>query len=215
MKKALIVWGGWSGHEPEPCAGFWAEKLTREGFQTEVSDSLGAYEDAARLSAVNLIVPLWTMGAISNEQEKNLLAAVRGGAGIAGWHGGMGDSFRNNPDYQFMVGGQWVAHPGGIRDYAVRIVDRDDPVTAGLKDFRIKSEQYYLHVDPSNHILAETVFDGAPDVPWIRGCVMPVAWKRMYGKGRVFYSSLGHVRADFNVPEATAIMRRGMLWAAR
>jgi hypothetical protein len=126
----------------------------------------------------------------------------------------MGDSFRNNPEYQFMVGGQWVAHPGGIIDYDVKITDREDPITKGLKDFRIKSEQYYMQVDPSDEVLAVTVFHGAEDVPWIEGCVMPVVWKRMYGRGRIFYTSLGHIAKDFDVPEAREIVKKGMLWAS-
>ncbi len=121
----------------------------------------------------------------------------------------MGDSFRNNTNYQFMVGGQWVAHPGNIIDYTVNITNHDDPITQGINDFRMHSEQYYMHVDPSNEVLATTTFSGDyGDVPWIAGVVMPVVWKRMWGNGRVFYSSLGHVRRDFDVPEAREIMRR-------
>jgi type 1 glutamine amidotransferase len=134
--------------------------------------------------------------------------------GIAGWHGGMGDSFRDNPNYQWMVGGQWVAHPDGIIDYAINIVDREDPITRGISDFKMHSEQYYMHVDPSNHVLATTTFH-SPSAPWINGCVMPVAWKRTWGAGRVFYSSLGHVAKDFDVPEVREIQTRGMLWASR
>jgi hypothetical protein len=134
--------------------------------------------------------------------------------GLAGWHGGLADSFRNNPEYEFMVGGSWAAHPGGIIDYTVNIAKRDDPVTKGLSDFRMHSEQYYMLVDPSVDVLATTTFSGAA-VPSIDGVVMPVVWKKLYGKGRVFNSTLGHVAADFNVPEAKDIMKRGMLWAAR
>jgi hypothetical protein len=128
--------------------------------------------------------------------------------GLAGVHGGMADSFRNECDYQFMVGGQWVAHPGGVIDYRVHVVDHADPVTAGLSHFNMHSEQYYLHVDPSNHVLATTTFE-------CNGCTMPVAWKRMHGAGRVFYSSLGHCAKEFDVPEVTTILTRGMLWAAQ
>ena len=126
----------------------------------------------------------------------------------------MGDSFRNNTEYQFMVGGQWVAHPGGIIDYEVHITKHDDPITAGLQDFRMHSEQYYMHVDPMNEVLATTTFSGEY-ASWIAGCVMPVAWKKRWSEGRVFYSSLGHVRQDFDVPEVLEIMKRGMLWASR
>ena len=215
MKKALVVWGGWSGHEPQPCAELWTANLKREGFEVEVADTLDVFKAEDKLSTLSLVMPIWTMGTITSEQEAGLLKAIAAGVGIAGWHGGMGDSFRNNTGYQFMVGGQWVAHPGGIREYEVHIVDRKDPVTAGLIDFRMTSEQYYLHVDPCNHVLATTTFDGTPNMPWIKDCVMPAVWKRMYGKGRVFYSALGHVRNDFDVPEVSEIMRRGMLWAAR
>lgn len=134
--------------------------------------------------------------------------------GLAGWHGCMADSFRNNPEYQFMVGGQWVAHPGGIIDYTVTITQPSDPIVAGISDFRMHSEQYYMHVDPLNEVLATTTFSDA-HVPWIAGCVMPVVWKKRWGNGRVFYSSLGHVSSDFEIPEALEIMKRGMLWASR
>jgi type 1 glutamine amidotransferase len=214
MKSALFVWGGWDGHQPRETTDVFAAVLRDEGYHVDVSDTLDVYLDPAQLAALDLIVPVWTMGTITAEQERGLLAAVQSGVGIAGWHGGMGDSFRANPDYQFMVGGQWVAHPGGVIDYEVNITDHDDPITAGLRDFKMHSEQYYMHVDPSNQVLATTTF-GGDHAAWIAGCVMPVAWKRMWGQGRVFFCSLGHVAQDFDVPEAREIVRRGMLWATR
>ncbi len=214
MKSALIVWGGWAGHEPRQCAELFAPILRDEGYEVEVSDTLDSYLDTAKLAALDLIVPIWTQDTITPEQERGLLGAIEGGVGIAGWHGGMGDSFRTSVKYQFMVGGQWVAHPGNIIDYRVNITDRDDPITAGLDDFAMHSEQYYLHVDPSNEVLATTTFDGS-HTPWIAGTTMPVVWKRRWGAGRVFYSSLGHIAKDFDVPEAREITRRGMLWASR
>ena len=213
--KALFVWGGWEGHEPKQCVDIFAPVLKEEGFDVEVADTLDAYLDEHKMRSLDLIVPVWTMGTITNEQERGLLDAVKSGVGIAGWHGGMGDSFRNNTEYQFMVGGQWVAHPGGVIDYEVSITNHDDPITKGLKDFWMNSEQYYMHVDPSNEVLATTTFQGTESVPWIKGCVMPVVWKRMYGKGRVFYTSLGHIAKDFDMPEAKEIVNRGMLWASR
>jgi len=214
MKKALFVWGGWAGHEPKQCVDIFAPLLQAEGFDVTVSDTLDSYLDTDLMSSLSLVVPVWTMGTITKEQEQGLLAAVESGVGIAGWHGGMGDSFRQAVNYQFMVGGQWVAHPGGVIDYRVNITNHTDPITAGIPDFDMHSEQYYLHVDPSNEVLATTTFTGQY-CEWIAGTVMPVVWKRRWGAGRVSYCSLGHVAKDFDVPEARELVRRGMLWAAR
>lgn len=213
-RKALICWGGWEGHEPEQCAKVFGPVLEGEGFDVEISDSLDTYLDEEKMQSLSLVVPIWTMSSISKEQEAGLLKAIASGVGLAGWHGGMADSFRNNVEYQWMVGGQWVAHPGNIIDYTVNIKNHHDPITEGINDFAMKSEQYYMHVDPNNDVLATTTFH--TDVaPWVNGTVMPVVWKRMWDKGRVFYSSLGHVATDFDVAEAKEIQRRGMLWAAR
>ncbi len=214
MKKALFIWGGWPGHEPKQCVEVFAPFLVGQGYEVEIADTLDAYLDESRMSSLSLVVPVWTMGTISREQERGLLEAVKSGVGMAGWHGGMADSFRQSTEYQFMVGGQWVAHPGGVIDYEVHIVNHTDPITAGLADFKMHSEQYYMHVDPSNEVLATTTFRG-DIVPWIEGCVMPVVWKRHWGTGRVFYASLGHVAKDFDVPEARELIKRGMLWASR
>ena len=209
-----MVWGGWEGHEPEKCVNVFAPFLREKGFEVEISNTLDSYLDADKMKSLSLVVPMWTMGTITNEQQNGLLEAVKSGVGVGGWHGGMGDSFRNNTEYQFMVGGQWVAHPGNIIDYEVNITNHDDPITAGLKDFKMHSEQYYLHTDPSNEVLATTTFSGIA-APWIKGAVMPVVWKRAWGEGRVFYCALGHVATDFDVPEAKEIVQRGLLWAAR
>ena len=166
------------------------------------------------MKSLALVVQAVTMGQITPQQEKGLLDAVRGGVGMAGWHGGIADSFRSNTEYQFMVGGSWAAHPGGIIDYEVNITNRDDPITKGLADFKMHSEQYYMLVDPNVEVLATTTFTGQA-LPWIKGAVMPVVWKKLYGKGRVFNTTLGHAAADFNVPQAREIVKRGMLWAAR
>lgn len=213
-KKAVMVWGGWAGHEPKQCVEVFAPILEEEGFEVTISDTLDTYKDQDLMLAQDLIVPTWTMGTIEGEQEQGLLAAIESGVGVAGWHGCMGDSFRNNTNYQFMVGGQWVAHPDGIIDYTVNIAV-DDPIVAGLSDFQMHSEQYYMHTDPGNEVLATTVLAGIESSPWVNGTVMPVVWKRQWGKGRVFYSSLGHVAKDFDVPEAREIQRRGMVWASR
>jgi len=213
-RKALFVWGGWEGHEPKQCVDIFAPWLKEQGFDVEISHTLDSYLDAQKMKSLDLIVQVFTMSSITSEQEKGLLEAIKSGVGIAGWHGGMADAFRSNTEYEFMVGGQWVAHPGGVIVYEVNITNHEDPITAGLTDFKMHSEQYYMHVDPINEVLATTTFSGEY-APWIKGVVMPVVWKKLYGKGRVFYTSLGHVAVDFDVPQAREIVKRGILWAAR
>ncbi len=212
-KKILIVYGGWEGHEPGKFVGILYPWLLSEGAVADTCSSLEKYTDKEYMKTVDLVIQVFTMSEITTAQEEGLLEAVRNGTGIAGWHGGLANSFRNNPSYQYMVGGQWVAHPGGVIDYTVNISDTDDPVTKGISDFKMHSEQYYMHVDPNVKVLATTTFSGEYDF-WAAGCTMPVAWKKMYGKGRVFYSSLGHVAEDMQVPEALEIIKRGIRWSA-
>ena len=214
MKSALFVCGGWEGHEPEKCADIFAPFLRGKGYEVEISRTLDSYLDREKMSSLDLIVQIWSMGEITGEQERGLLETIEGGVGLAGWHGGLADTFRDNPKYQFMVGGQFVAHPGGIVEYEVNIADREDPITAGLEDFRVRSEHYYLYGRPYNEVLATTTFTGE-HAPWIEGAVVPVVWKKRWGEGKVFYCSLGHVAADFDVPEVRKIVERGMLWASR
>ncbi len=212
-KKALFVFGGWEGHEPSKVRDIFVPFLRKNGFDVTVSDTLDSYTDAALMKTLDLIVQVWTMGTIKKGSLQGLLDAVRNGTGLAGWHGGLADSFRQETEYQFMVGGQWVAHPGNVIDYDVRISDKADPITAGITDFHVKSEQYYMHIDPNNKVLATTTFNGK-HAAWIDGAVMPVIWKKIYGKGRVFFSSMGHSASVFDAPEPLTLTGRGLLWAA-
>ncbi|NLT73921.1 MAG: hypothetical protein GXX94_06965 [Chloroflexi bacterium] len=206
MKQALIIQGGWQGHEPKEVSDILAKALRENGVEVEIVDTLDVLKERD-LKALDLIIMQWTMGRIERDQLEPLLEAVESGVGIAGLHGGMGDAFREATPFQHMVGGQWVAHPGndGI-DYDVYIVDKGHWITQGVSGFHAKSEHYYMHVDPAVHVLASTPFD---DV------AMPVAWTKMWGKGRVFYSSMGHLASVFDQdPNILRLMTRGMLWAA-
>ncbi|WP_309118872.1 ThuA domain-containing protein [Paenibacillus sp.] len=217
-KKALIVWGGWLGHQPEEVAGLYKGILEPEGFEVEVSDTLDAFADPEKLKALDLIVPNWTMGQIEGKLAGNVLAAVQSGVGIAGTHGGMCDAFRTNVDWQFMTGGQWVAHPGndGV-EYTVNVKYSSSPLLEGIEDFEVKSEQYYMHVDPAVEVLATTRFPN-PNVPGPhspnKAVDMPVVWTKRWGAGRVFYCTLGHQANIIAMPQVTEMMRRGFLWAA-
>lgn len=205
MKKALIVQGGWDGHKPKEISDILAGQLRKNDFEVTISDTLDAYRDLT-LTDFNLIVPNWTMGTIKQEQLKPVLAAVESGVGLAGLHGGMCDSFRNETEWQYMTGGQWVAHPGNDgAHYSVHFDGVKSPITEGLADFEVTTEQYYMHVDPANTVLATTRFGSV---------VMPVVWTKSWGKGRVFYSSLGHRPDVVAMEPVITLMTRGMLWAS-
>jgi hypothetical protein len=218
-KKALVVWGGWDGHTPKQSVNVFVPWMKEQGFEVTVSDNLDPYADEALMDSLSVIVQSWTMGSIAGPQSQGLSKAVEAGVGLVGWHGGLIDSFRMDTGYQFMTGGQWVAHPGGcIPSYDVRIRDAAHPITWGLKGFTLRdTEQYYIHVDPAVHVLCETVFEGRHGETWAypAGTVMPYAYTRMWGKGRVFCACWGHTFKDFEVPEALEMVRRGILWAAR
>jgi type 1 glutamine amidotransferase len=216
MKKALIVWGGWDGHEPQKVAEIFSKQLRQNGIETEIADTLDAFNDAGKLRDLHLIVPVWTMGEIGDEQCANVMETVASGTGIAGCHGGMCDAFRNSVRWQFMTGGNWVAHPGGDgTEYEINVRNTTGPVMNGVTDFKVKSEQYYMHVDPAVEVLAVTRFPVENGYHVSNGAVeMPVAWTKKWGVGRVFYTSLGHHADIFDIPEALRIMTQGMIWAA-
>ena len=215
MKKALIFQGGWQGHEPELVSQRFADILKKEDFSVTISDTVDCLTEMD-LKSLDLIVPVWTMGEISNEQCEAVSEAVAAGTGIAGCHGGMCDSFRQSVNWQFITGGQWISHPGGNQiKYTVNIKNSSSSIVDGIKDFDIVSEHYYLHVDPAVEVLATTRF---PSVNWYHSSNkevdMPVLWTKRWGHGRVFYSSLGHINSVFDIPEALETMKRGLLWAA-
>jgi len=214
MKRAFIFFGGWEGHEPKATSELFAGLLTDAGYDITLVDKQDRLKDADEAKSFDLIVPMWTMGEIDRDAWKGLDAAVKSGTGCAGWHGGMGDAFRNNVEYQWMVGGQFVGHPGGIIDYSIDITQPDHPIVEGLEGFSMHSEQYYMHVDPGVNVLATTTFDGL-HMSWVKGVVMPVAWTKQWGEGKVAFASVGHVLSDFDVPEAREMVRRGLIWATR
>ena len=217
MKKAMIFHGGWPGHDPELVANRFGRILREENFDVEIYDTQDILDDYDKLRDYDLIIPIWTMGDINDQYVINLCNAVGHGVGLAGCHGGMCDAFRQNVSYQFMTGSQWVSHPGmnGV-DYKVHILSEEDSLLAGIEDFDVCSEQYYLHVDPAVKVLATTRFPVVWDYNITNPPVdMPVVYTKMWGQGRVFYSSLGHLDSVFvKHPSAQEIMRRGMLWAA-
>jgi len=239
-KKALFLSGGWEGHEPQETSEFISSELQQFKIQSEIVNDLDVLGDIDFLKNFDIIIPVWTMGKIDddnweikNSKIGNLQEVIHAGIGLAGWHGGMADAFRDNLKYQFLVGGIFLSHPGGFIDFEVNIADSKDPITHGIKDFLLKNtEQYYMLVDPNIKVLATTTFNQESyplyewrddkmieskdkKLTWITGNQMPVVWKKNYGKGRVFYSSIGHFLRDFQVPEAFEIQKRGIRWAAQ
>jgi uncharacterized protein len=213
MRKAIIVWGGWKGHEPEECAGVVGDILRADGFDVETTGDLGIFGSGA-IARADLLVPIVTGEKLEKADADALVEAVRGGLGLGGHHGTLATSFKESAPFRYVSGVTWVSHPGNIIDFRVNITRQSDPVVAGIPDFDYRSEQYYLHYDPSVEILATTTFTGEYDEA-ARNVVMPVAFKRHFGKGRVFYSALGHVAAEFENPHMREILRRGLSWAAR
>lgn len=217
QRRALIFHGGWDGHQPRQVAEIIGNALMEVAFEVESFDSLAVLDSPNTLQTFDLIVPIWTMGKLTDDQQRNVCSAIESGVGLAGCHGGMCDAFRESTQWQFMTGGQWVAHPGndGTR-YTVHIRSEKSPITEGISDYQVSTEQYYMHVDPAVKVLATCRFpvvDG-PHVP--NGPVdMPVIWTKFYGRGKVYYNALGH-QADIVATEPTlTLLRRGFLWAAR
>ena len=212
-KNVLVIWGGWEGHKPNLFASHVEKWLISQNANYQINNSLNAYDNLKELIKYDLIIQSVTLGQISENQEANLVKAVRSGVGIAGAHGGLADSFRNNTNYQFMIGGQFVKHPGGKVKFKINMLD--DKLTEGLDDFEIFTEQYYLHYDPNIEIIANTKFNGET-FPWIEDVVMPVSWKKTYGKGKVFYISIGHDPDEFMMHEdGWKLLTRGFVWATR
>lgn len=233
--------GGWPGHEPFLVGERCKKMLEEENFEVELADALDAYADKEKLMGLNLIVPMWTQGTLLDDYQFNIADAVESGVGLAGCHGGMCDSFRWNTEYQFMTGAQWVSHPGVKWYHNVSVLDPEvmkrhpvpegafdieytvnicrnssSPIVEGIPDFKVTSEQYYLHVDPAVHVLATTTVKDSEGPHATNGpVVMPVVYTKLWGKGKIFYSSLGHVDKIFEIPEVSEIMRRGMIWAAK
>ena len=214
--KALIVWGGWNGHEPKQVGDIFHEVLEEENFEVEVENDLNAFLDIERLKSLELIVPIWTMGTISKEQCDAVTLAVADGVGIAGCHGGMCDAFRESTNWQFMTGGNWVSHPGGDGiEYEINFRQGSSEIVKEMQDFKVESEQYYLHVDPAVEVLATTRFQKVRWYHSSNGVVdMPVVWTKRWGAGRVFYNSLGHKASIFTQTGPKTLMKRGFLWAA-
>lgn len=211
-KKALIVWGGMELHTPERSANVVRDLLEAEGFAVSVT---GDYEalGAEDVGSNDLVVPVITDGVLAPEKMANLVAAIRAGTGLAGFHMGLATSFRSSVPFRYAASVYWVQHPGNIITYKVDVTRGDHPIMAGIESFEHTSEQYYLNYDPAVEVLATTTFSGAFH-PWRKDVVMPVVFTTTHDQGRVFYSSLGHT-ADELVGPVREILRRGLVWAAR
>ena len=213
-KNILVVYGGWEGHKPKLFAEKISSWLKEKKANVYVSDTTSIYDNTKLMKKLDLIIQHITKSEISESQIKNLTKTIKNGAGLAGCHGGLGDSFRDNVDFQYMVGGQFVKHPGNNISYTVNISGKKDPITKDINNFSLTSEQYYMHVDPALEVLATTKFSGKHD-PWIKGVIVPVVWKKYYGEGRVFYNSIGHSIENFDIPEVWEMTKRGIVWACK
>jgi type 1 glutamine amidotransferase len=228
-KNALIVRGGWDGHQPVETTDSFIPFLESNGFAVRVEEGSTIYTDADYLATVDLIVQINTMSTIEKDEFAGLQAAVLGGTGMAGWHGGIADSYRNNADYLHMIGGQFAHHAGkdpkdrigeqsdNYIPYTVHITDlgKEHPITAGIADFDLVTEQYWVLSDEYNEVLATTTQEVRPWDAWNKPVTAPAIWTRQWGKGRIFVSAPGHRLEIVDNPNVRTIIERGMLWAAR
>lgn len=213
---ALMIHGGWEGHSPLESADIMVPALEEGGFKVSVESSLEVYADEDFISQFSVIVQNWTMGEILPDELRGLVSAVKRGTGLAGWHGGIIDSFRMATDYLQMVGAQFAAHPHDIVDYEVKIKpeQRDNPIIGGMSDFAVHSEQYWILADPLSEVLATTTIPVREGDPWHAPVESPVLWTRRWGEGRVFVNAIGHTLGDLVVPEFQQLTVRGVRWAA-
>ena len=208
-KKALIVWGGMELHTPERGAHVVRDLLEAEGFSVTVTpdyDALGAGD----VGDNDLVVPVITDGTLAPEKMANLIAAIRAGTGLAGYHMGLATSFRASVPFRYAASCYWVQHPGNIITYRVDVTRPDHPIMAGIESFEHTSEQYYLNYDPAVEVLATTTFSGEFH-PWRKDVVMPVVFTTNHDKGRVFYSSLGHTADELAIPQTRPALGRPLI----
>jgi type 1 glutamine amidotransferase len=216
--KVLIMCGGWDGHEPKLVSERFKNFLQGEGFEVGIVESVSVLQDLNLLKSLDLFIPVWTMcnDPLPKDFFEPIAEAIGSGVGLAGCHGGMCDAFRNNVLWQFITGANWVAHPGcdGVK-HRISIKSKSNPLTEDIGDFDVSTEQYYLHTDAANEVLATTHF---PVVKWYHSAngevEVPQIWTKKWGHGRVFYNALGHHNDVFDVPQAWELMKRGILWAA-
>jgi uncharacterized protein len=229
-RRALVVRGGWEGHRPVESTELFLPFLAAQGFEVRIEESPAVYADAAELAATDVIVQCVTMSEITPEQVRGLRAAVEAGTGFTGWHGGIADSFRASSDYLQLVGGQFATHPSkdpalldapsetdNFLPYTVEITElgREHPVTAGIADFALTTEQYWVLHDDLNDVLATTTHPAPPWHPWHRPVVSPAVWTRHWGRGRIVVTTPGHSPEVLADPNVRTIVERGILWASR
>ncbi|RXT30751.1 hypothetical protein BVJ53_00630 [Lacticaseibacillus chiayiensis] len=212
------MYGGWEGHQPATVSAYLAAQLKEVGFDVTRTPSLDVLDDVDTLFDFNLIIIHWTRGELSPERFDNISAAVAHGVGLAGIHGGLTSAFQNNKKWLWLTGGCFVAHPGGLNTtYTVKILDHQHPITQHLDDFEIQTEQYFVLMDPAIHVLADTVFAAGehPEATNPEPIHLPVAWIKRWGRGRVFFQSLGHDLTTCQRPEVTRLTLQGFQWAAQ
>ena len=145
---------------------------------------------------------------LTPKQRDGLLHFVRSGGPWVGMHSA-GDFLKTSPDYVKMVGGKFQTHPP-FGEMKVRRILGDHPILEGVEDFITKDEFYYM-TDcglGDKHVLL--VGEGPND-----GKTRPVAWTKRYGKGKVFYTVLGHALESFRNENFLKLLHNAVLWALR
>ncbi|WP_022908695.1 ThuA domain-containing protein [Aestuariimicrobium kwangyangense] len=214
-RRALIVRGGWDGHHPVAATDLFVPHLEQHNFEVLVHDSTSAYADADLMASVDLVVQCVTMGTIEHDEVMGLRRAVKAGTGLAGWHGGICDSFRNASEYLHLIGAQFASHPASSNPHTIDVLPLDHPITRGVPSFELDTEQYWMLTDTYLDVLATTTQASTDDDPWHRPVTSPAVWTRQWGQGRIFVATPGHDPEVLANEHVNLLVRRGMLWAAR
>lgn len=181
-------------------------------FDVKVCEDTSILESST-LHAYKLIVlnfGFWDVPQLSDRAKENLLTFVRNGGGLMPLHFAC-SSYQKWDEYAELIGRVWVkdvAGHGPRSKFTVKIVDKEHPITAGMKDFEADDELYAkLSGKAEIHVLATA------DSEWSKQ-TEPLVFVKKYGKGNVVHNLLGHDVKARDYPEYALLIVRGAEFAA-
>jgi type 1 glutamine amidotransferase len=160
-------------------------------------------------------------GDLSVQQKADLLSFVKeDGKGFVGAHTG-DDAYFTWPEFGEMIGGYFDNHPWGVFDAPVIVEDPDFPAMKGFPSTFTIHDEVYQHKDFSRDKVRVLARLDASKLDFSKPQIhrtdkdFPVAWAKMYGKGRVFYSTFGHTDESWDDPRVQKMYTEAIKWALR